>query len=82
MSQFNDFKVADISLAEWGRKEITIADTICGEVTRAKDKEEERKLTLFLPFGRTHVQPYLMLARARTARATITLNQRNTRKET
>ncbi len=27
MSQFDDYKVADISLAEWGRKEITIAET-------------------------------------------------------
>jgi len=27
MSDFTDFKVADISLAEWGRKEITIAET-------------------------------------------------------
>jgi len=27
MSQFTDYKVADISLAEWGRKEITIAET-------------------------------------------------------
>jgi len=26
MSQFNDYKVADISLAEWGRKEVTIAE--------------------------------------------------------
>ena len=24
---FNDYKVADISLAEWGRKEIAIAET-------------------------------------------------------
>ena len=27
MSQFTDYKVADISLAEWGRMEITIAET-------------------------------------------------------
>jgi adenosylhomocysteinase len=27
MSDFTDYKVADISLAEWGRKEITIAET-------------------------------------------------------
>ncbi len=27
MSQFTDYKVADISLAAWGRKEITIAET-------------------------------------------------------
>jgi adenosylhomocysteinase len=27
MSEFTDFKVADISLAEWGRKEIAIAET-------------------------------------------------------
>ncbi|AWL11770.1 Adenosylhomocysteinase [Saliniradius amylolyticus] len=27
MSEFNDYKVADISLAEWGRKEITIAES-------------------------------------------------------
>jgi len=27
MSQFTDCKIADISLAEWGRKEITIAET-------------------------------------------------------
>ena len=27
MSDFTDFKIADISLAEWGRKEINIAET-------------------------------------------------------
>ena len=27
MSNFNDYKIADISLAEWGRKEIEIAET-------------------------------------------------------
>ena len=27
MSSFNDYKIADISLAEWGRKEIEIAET-------------------------------------------------------
>ncbi len=27
MSEFNDYKVADIGLAEWGRKEIAIAET-------------------------------------------------------
>ncbi|RDD60372.1 adenosylhomocysteinase, partial [Ferruginivarius sediminum] len=27
MSQFTDYKVKDISLAEWGRKEIDIAET-------------------------------------------------------
>lgn len=27
MSEFNDYKVADMSLAEWGRKEIRIAET-------------------------------------------------------
>lgn len=27
MTEFSDFKVADISLADWGRKEITIAET-------------------------------------------------------
>ena len=27
MTQFNDYKVADISLAEWGRREIAIAET-------------------------------------------------------
>jgi adenosylhomocysteinase len=27
MSEFNDYKIADISLAEWGRKEIAIAET-------------------------------------------------------
>ena len=26
-TEFNDYKVADISLAEWGRKEIAIAET-------------------------------------------------------
>ena len=26
-ANFSDFKVADISLAEWGRKEIDIAET-------------------------------------------------------
>ena len=24
---FNDYKIADISLADWGRKELTIAET-------------------------------------------------------
>ena len=27
MSDFSDYKVADISLASWGRKEIQIAET-------------------------------------------------------
>ena len=27
MSNFDDYKIADISLAEWGRKEIEIAET-------------------------------------------------------
>ena len=27
MSEFADYKVADISLADWGRKEINIAET-------------------------------------------------------
>ena len=27
MSDFTDYKVADISLADWGRKEIAIAET-------------------------------------------------------
>ncbi|HEY0526191.1 MAG TPA: adenosylhomocysteinase, partial [Stellaceae bacterium] len=27
MSQFTDYKVADIGLAEWGRREIAIAET-------------------------------------------------------
>ena len=27
MSAFNDYKVADISLADWGRKELTIAES-------------------------------------------------------
>ena len=27
MSTFSDYKVADMSLAEWGRKEIFIAET-------------------------------------------------------
>jgi len=27
MSEFTDYKIADISLAEWGRKEVTIAET-------------------------------------------------------
>ena len=26
-SEFSDFKVADLSLADWGRKEILIAET-------------------------------------------------------
>ena len=27
MTKFEDFKVADMSLADWGRKEIAIAET-------------------------------------------------------
>ena len=27
MSEFTDYKIADISLADWGRKEMTIAET-------------------------------------------------------
>ena len=27
MSDFTDFKVADMSLASWGRKEVSIAET-------------------------------------------------------
>ena len=30
MSEFTDYKVADISQAEWGRKEIEIAERLTG----------------------------------------------------
>ena len=35
---FNDFKVADISLAEWGRKEIAIAETEMPALMALRDK--------------------------------------------
>ena len=35
---FNDFKVADISLADWGRKEIIIAETEMPALMALRDK--------------------------------------------
>jgi adenosylhomocysteinase len=29
MTAFDDYKVADISLADWGKKEISIAESEC-----------------------------------------------------
>jgi len=40
MTQFNDYKIADISLAEWGRKEVTIAE---GEMPGLMALREEYK---------------------------------------
>jgi adenosylhomocysteinase len=38
MSEFNDYKIADIALAEWGRKEIAIAETEMPGLMALRDK--------------------------------------------
>ena len=46
MAEFNDYKVADISLADWGRKEIAIAE---GEMPGLMALREELGETQPLP---------------------------------
>lgn len=43
MSEFNDYKVADISLADWGRKELRIAESEMPALMtiRAKYREQQ-----------------------------------------
>jgi len=43
MSEFTDYKVADISLADWGRKEIKIAETEMPGLMALRDKYGESK---------------------------------------
>ena len=38
MSEFTDYKVADLSLADWGRKEIKIAETEMPGLMALRDK--------------------------------------------
>ena len=38
MTQFTDFKVADLSLAAWGRKELTIAETEMAGLMAVRDE--------------------------------------------
>ena len=42
---FNDYKVADIDLAEWGRKEIAIAETeMPGLISLRQEYKDEQPL--------------------------------------
>ena len=43
MSYFNDYKIADISLAEWGRKEIEIAETEMPGLMALRDEYADNK---------------------------------------
>ncbi|HIG09122.1 MAG TPA: adenosylhomocysteinase [Alphaproteobacteria bacterium] len=43
MSDFNDYKIADISLAEWGRKEIEIAETEMPGLMTLRDEYADNK---------------------------------------
>jgi len=43
MSEHSDYKIADISLADWGRKEITIAETEMPGLMALREKYETRK---------------------------------------
>ena len=43
MSELNDYKVADISLAEWGRKEIAVAETEMPGLMALREKYGVRK---------------------------------------
>ena len=43
MSNFNDYKIADISLAEWGRKEIEIAETEMPGLMSLRDEYANNK---------------------------------------
>ena len=43
MSDFNDYKIADISLAEWGRKEIEIAETEMPGLMALRDEYADNK---------------------------------------
>ncbi len=43
MSDFNDYKIADISLAEWGRKEIEIAETEMPGLMTLRDEYTDNK---------------------------------------
>ncbi|MGK0440852.1 MAG: adenosylhomocysteinase [Pseudohongiellaceae bacterium] len=43
MSDFNDYKVADISLADWGRKELDIAETEMPALMSMREKYSDSK---------------------------------------
>ena len=43
MSEFNDYKIADISLASWGRKEIEIAETEMPGLMALRDEYSKNK---------------------------------------
>ena len=43
MPEFNDFKVADISLAEWGRREIAIAETEMPGLMAVREEYGDKK---------------------------------------
>ena len=45
MKPFNDYKIADISLSEWGRKEITIAEgEMPGLISLRKEYKKSKPL--------------------------------------
>ena len=43
MSEFTDYKVADLSLADWGRKEIRIAETEMPGLMALREKYGKQK---------------------------------------
>ena len=43
MSEFTDYKVADLSLADWGRKEMRIAETEMPGLMALREKYGESK---------------------------------------
>ena len=43
MSEFTDYKVADLSLADWGRKEMRIAETEMPGLMALREKYRETK---------------------------------------
>ena len=43
MSSFTDYKIADIGLAEWGRKEIAIAETEMPGLMALRDEYGDSK---------------------------------------
>ena len=51
-SEFSDYKVADMSLAQWGRKEIAIAETEMPGLMALREEYADAK-----PKGRRRSQP-------------------------
>ena len=45
VNEFTDYKVADISLAEWGNKEIAIAETEMPALMALREKYRRRRIS-------------------------------------